>query len=185
MTRNILPAAIAFFLFGQAAADSIEDSLAACTAMTDEAARLSCFDGAAGALKPPVVVAEPPAAEPVATSEPEPEPEPEPAPPPPPEPAEAPADPLALFGMNPELASQQETAQAELKEIKAVAVEVTKRTRGEHVVTLDNGQVWTEKEAESYFRVKVGDTVTIKRISMGGFRMVGRGNRASAVRRLK
>lgn len=87
--------------------------------------------------------------------------------------------------MNPELASQQETAQAELKEIKAVAVEVTKRTRGEHVVTLDNGQVWTEKEAESYFRVKVGDTVTIKRISMGGFRMVGRGNRASAVRRLK
>jgi len=149
MTRNILPAAIAFFLFGQAAADSIEDRLAACTAMTDEAARLSCFDGAAGALKPPVVVAEPPAAESVAASEPEPEPEPEPAPPP--EPAEAPADPL----------------------------------RGEHVVTLDNGQVWTEKEAESYFRVKVGDTVTIKRISMGGFRMVGRGNRASAVRRLK
>lgn len=181
MTRNFLPAAIAFFLFGQAAADSIDDRFAACAAMTDEAARLSCYDGAADALKPPVVVTESPAAEPVAASEPEPEPEPAP----PPEPAEAPADPLALFGMNPELASQQETAQAELKEIKAVAVDVTKRTRGEHVVTLDNGQVWTEKDAESYFRVKVGDTVTIKRISMGGFRMVGRGNRASAVRRIK
>ena len=192
MTRNFLPAAIAFFLFGQAAADSIEDHFAACKAMTDEAARLSCFDTAADALKPPVVVAEPPTAEPVAASE----PDPEPAPPPKPAPAhastpvpaaatEAPADPLAQFGMNAELASQQETAQAELKEIKAVAVEVTKRIRGEHVVTLDNGQVWTEKDAESYFRVEVGDTVTIKRISMGGFRMVGRGNRASAVRRIK
>ena len=87
--------------------------------------------------------------------------------------------------MNQELSSQQETEEIELMEISAVAIEVTKRTRGEHVVTLDNGQVWTEKDAESYFRVMVGDTVIIKKISMGGYRMVGRGNRASAVRRIK
>lgn len=198
MTRKFFPVAIAFSLFGQAAADSLEDRLAACAAMTDEAARLSCFDGAADALQLPV--AEPKAAAPIAAPQPEPVPSAEPASAPAPAPAStpapapapasapapaAPADQLALFGMNPELARQQENHQAELKQITAVAVEVTKRTRGEHVVTLDNGQVWTEKDAESYFRVKVGDTVVIKRVAMGGYRMVGRGNRASAVRRIK
>jgi len=200
MTRDflLLATAVSFFAQGAAADDSIEDRFAACAAMTDEAARLSCFDRAADALKPPVVVAEPPAAEPAAAMAPGPKPEPAPppepasapvpAPAPEPEPAtatEAQTDPLALFGMNAELASKQESEKVELTEISAVAVEVTKRTRGEHVVTLDNGQVWTEKDAESYFRVKVGDTVVIKRISMGGYRMVGRGNRASAVRRIK
>jgi hypothetical protein len=196
MTCKFFPAAIAFFLFGQAVADEIEDRLAACAAMTDEAARLSCFDGAADALQLPVT--EPQAAAPIAAPQPEPVPSAEPAsapalastPAPEPAPASAPApaapaDQLALFGMNPELARQQEDYEAELEQITAVAVEVTKRTRGEHVVTLDNGQVWTEKDAESYFRVKVGDTVVIKRVAMGGYRMVGRGNRASAVRRIK
>lgn len=51
--------------------------------------------------------------------------------------------------------------------------------------TLDIGQVWTDKNAESYFCVKIGDTVIIKKISMDGYRMVGRGNRSSAVKRIK
>lgn len=192
MTRNFLLVATAFSFFAQGAAadDSIESRIDACRAEPDDAARLSCYDRAAEALKPPVVVAEPQATAPIAASQPDPAPEPASAPDPAPAPApaaapEAPVDPVAQFGMNPELASQQETEKVELTEIRAVAVEVTKRTRGELVVTLDNGQVWTEKDAESYFRIKVGDTVIIKKISMGGYRMVGRGNRASAVRRIK
>jgi hypothetical protein len=200
MTRNFLLVATAFSFFAQGAAadDSIESRFVACAAESDEAARLSCFDRAAEALEPPDVVAEPQAAAPIAALQPEPAPSPEPVsaaaatPAPSPESASAPAaapgapvDPVAQFGMNPELASQQETQKVELDEITAVAVEVTKRIRGEHVVTLDNGQVWTEKDAESYFRVKVGDTVIIKKISMGGYRMVGRGNRSSAVKRIK
>jgi hypothetical protein len=192
MTRNFLLVATAFSFFAQGAAadDSIESRIDACRAEPDDAARLSCYDRAAEALKPPVVVAEPQATAPIAASQPDPAPEPASAPDPAPAPApaaapEAPVDPVAQFGMNPELASQQETEKVELTEIRAVAVEVTKRTRGELVVTLDNGQVWTEKDAESYFRIKVGDTVIIKKISMGGYRMVGRGNRASTVRRIK
>ena len=190
MTRTFLLVATAFCFFtqGAAAADSIESRIDACGAEPDDAARLRCYDRAADALKPPVDVAEPQAAAPIAASQPDPAPAPEPASAPAPVPAAAPearVDPVAQFGMNQELSSQQETEEIELMEISAVAIEVTKRTRGEHVVTLDNGQVWTEKDAESYFRVMVGDTVIIKKISMGGYRMVGRGNRASAVRRIK
>lgn len=194
MTRNLLSVAAAFFLFSQAAADSIAERLAACKAMTDEAARLSCYDRAADDPEPAVAVAEPSAAEPTPEPDPAPRAEPAPAVTSAPAPASTPApaaataaaaDPLALFGMNPDLARQQEYQTAELDQITAVAVEVTKRTRGEHVVTLDNGQVWTEKDAESYFRVKVGDTIVIKRVSMGAYRMVGRGNRASTVRRIR
>ncbi len=204
MTRNFLLVATAFSFFAQGAVadDSIESRFVACATESDDAARLSCFDRAAEAPEAPVVVAEPQAAAPIAALQPEPAPSPEPVsaaaatPAPSPESAGAPAaapaaapgapvDPVAQFGMNPELASQQETEKVELDEITAVAVEVTKRTRGEHRVTLDNGQVWTEKDAESYFRVKVGDTVIIKKISMGGYRMVGRGNRSSAVKRIK
>jgi hypothetical protein len=180
MTRDflLLATAVSFFAQGAAADESIEDRFAACAAMTDEAARLNCFDRAADDLKPPVVVAEPPAPEPAAAPVPAAAPAPAAA-------AKAPTEPLAMFGMNPELASKQEPEKVELTQISAVVVEITKRTRGERVMTLDNGQVWTEKGAESYFRVKVGDTVVIKKISMGGYRMVGRGNRASAVRRIK
>lgn len=191
MTRKLLfvATALSFFAQGVVADESVESRYDACAAESDDAARLSCYDKAAEAMKPPV--AAPHTAAPIVASQPDPAPAPEPAstvapvPAPVPSTAAAPVDPVAQFGMNAEIASAQRIEKTELTEITAVAVEVSKRTRGEHVVTLDNGQVWTEKEAESYFRVKVGDTVIIKRISMGGYRMVGRGNRASAVRRIK
>jgi hypothetical protein len=91
------------------------------------------------------------------------------------------------FGMTAELAEKtpEVEKEVELREISAVAVEVSKRLRGELVVTLDNGQVWTEKDAEAGFKVIAGDTVVIKKGRMGGYRMVGRGNRASAMERIK
>jgi hypothetical protein len=89
--------------------------------------------------------------------------------------------------MNPELEAKQDDGAKpeELKEISALVVEVSKRVRGQYVVTLDNGQVWTEKDAEPYLRIEVGDSIKIKRNRMGGYRMVGRGNRASAVVRIE
>jgi hypothetical protein len=87
-------------------------------------------------------------------------------------------DPVADFGND---AKKED----EITEISATVVEVRKRTRGQYVVTLDNGQVWTEKDAEPYLRIKVGDTIRIKRVAMGGYRLVGRGNRATAVVRVE
>jgi len=91
------------------------------------------------------------------------------------------------FGMTAELSDQLPAGErpVELTEISATVTEVSKRPYGEHVVTLANGQVWTEKRAESGFRVKVGDTIIIKKGRLGGFRIVGRGNRSSAVVRIK
>ena len=94
---------------------------------------------------------------------------------------------LDEFGMNAELASEQPERKTEgvLKEISAKVVEVRKRGYGEHVVTLDNGQIWAEKRNENSLRIKVGDTVRIKRNKFGGYRIIGNGNRSSPAKRIQ
>jgi hypothetical protein len=196
MTRKVLILLVTGLFSLQATADdSLEDRLRACADEKDDAARLSCYDKASNPPAPPAAPVAEKAPEPARA--PEPAPEPAPAPEPPSEPAtaaaavpEAPepaADPVAEFGMNPELEAKKpdEEKKKELREISALVIEVSQRTRGQLVVTLDNGQVWTEKEAEPYLRVKVGDTIVIKRNRMGGYRLVGRGNRTSAVTRIE
>lgn len=184
MTRKaLILLATALFSLQATADDSLEDRLRACADEKDDAARLSCYDKAHNPPAPPAAPVAEKTPEPAKAPEP---PEPEPAPVPQSEPAPA-ADPVAEFGMNPELEAKkpEEERKKELREVSALVVEVSKRTRGELVVTLDNGQVWTEKDAEPYLRVKVGDTVVIKRNRMGGYRLVGRGNRSSAVTRIE
>lgn len=178
MTRKVLAAIAALGLLYQAAlADdgSLEDRIRVCTGEADDTRRLACFDREAGMLPEPgeTVSAETESA-PVAVAE--------TAPPPVAESAST-----DEFGMTPELARSQRTGEeeAELREISATVVKVSKRPRGELVVTLDNGQIWTEKNAEYGLRVKVGDTIVIKRGRIGGYRLVGRGNRASQVRRIQ
>jgi len=169
--------------FVRAADDGTVDA-ANCVDIADDAARLRCYDEAARPPAPPAaqpVPAAAPVAQPVPATETvaRPAPAPEPVPPPAAEPQPAPAAEAetAEFG----LADKQE----EVREITAVVTEVIRRSHSGLVVTLDNGQVWAEKEAENYFRVQAGDTVVIKKNRMGGFRMVGRGNRASAVTRIQ
>jgi pyruvate/2-oxoglutarate dehydrogenase complex dihydrolipoamide acyltransferase (E2) component len=178
MTRKaLILLAAGLFSLQATADDSVEDRLRACADEKDDAARLSCYDKASNPPAPPAApVAEKAPAPATATAAPAPAPAPAPA-----------EDPVAEFGMNPELEAKKpdDEKKKELREISAQVVEVSKRTRGELVVTLDNGQVWTEKDAEPYLRVKVGDTIVIKRNRMGGYRLVGRGNRASAVTRIE
>jgi hypothetical protein len=70
------------------------------------------------------------------------------------------------------------------KRVSATVTAIDKRARGELVITLDNGQVWAQKEAGAYFPLKVGDPVAILAGTLGSFRLVA-GNRATAVTRVQ
>ena len=70
-------------------------------------------------------------------------------------------------------------------ELIAVVTNVSQRPGGEHVVTLDNGQVWSEEFSSTYFPVKIGDTVTIKKRRFSGFRLVTASGKGFAVERLR
>ena len=195
--------------FVLAAADeaSTSNALLECAALQDDARRLECFDTALSAPQSPAVsneTAATPPAEPASAAQLPAEPAVAaaaatvvvtaeetvvvsaeetvvvPA-------AEPPMSALDEFGMNAALAAQSanKNRPAQLTEISALVTHVRKRGYGELVVTLENGQVWTQKEIESGFRIKAGDTVTIRKGTFGGYRMFGRSNRSSSVVRVK
>lgn len=56
--------------------------------------------------------------------------------------------------------------------LAATVTAISKRPRGELIFTLDNGQVWAQKDPESYFPINVGDSVTILAGTLGSFRLI-------------
>ncbi len=74
---------------------------------------------------------------------------------------------------------------AELEQISLTVTRVGRRPHGEHIVYLDNGQVWSEQTKSSYFPVKAGETVTIKKRKYGGYRLVTESGKAYDVERLR
>ena len=194
------------FALTAAAEESNSNALLECAALQDPDRRLECFDNAVSVPQPPAAVPETvaspaappnepaaavaPAVAPVAAAVPAVAPVAAAAP------AVAPAattsaeselSPVDEFGMNATVAAQSanQDRPARLTEISSLVTHVRKRAYGELVVTLENGQVWTEKESEYGFRVKEGDTVTIRQGNFGGFRMIGRGRRSSQVVRVQ
>jgi hypothetical protein len=138
-----------------AAEDELAQRIAACTHEQDDARRLACFDRAAA-----------------------------------PKAAAAPkVDATETFGVHgSELARSRNDDKPEAasspKRINAKVTAIEKRARGELVVTLDNGQVWAQKETGAYFPLKVGDAVAILAGTLGSFRLIA-GNRATAVTRVQ
>lgn len=142
-----------------AADDDLSKRIAACTREQDDARRLACFDRAAVPAAP---------SHEVATEK---------------------ADATQAFGVQgSELARNQDDGDAQQesapKRISAKVAGIDKRARGELVVTLDNGQVWAQKEVGAYFPVKVGDPATILAGTLGSYRLVI-ANRATAVTRVR
>lgn len=74
---------------------------------------------------------------------------------------------------------------SDLEQISLTVTRVGRRPHGEHIVYLDNGQVWSEQTKSSYFPVKTGQTVTIKKRRYGGYRLVTESGKAYDVERLR
>lgn len=70
-------------------------------------------------------------------------------------------------------------------ELSGIVSRVTQRARGQHVVHLENGQVWQENFASRYFPVDPGDTVVIKKRRFGGYRLVTESGKGFRVERVQ
>ena len=90
------------------------------------------------------------------------------------------------FGMNEELArkSQQTQTPPRLDKLRARVVAVSRKLRGEPIVTLENGQVWETADGEGPIELKAGDVVTIWPGLLGAFRLSA-GNSIVRVRRIR
>lgn len=70
-------------------------------------------------------------------------------------------------------------------ELLARVERIAQQPRGEHIVFLDNDQVWVEEFKNSYFPVEIGDSVTIRKRRFGGFRLVTDSGKTYRVKRLR
>lgn len=98
------------------------------------------------------------------------------------------SDPQDDFGLTDaaKRARDPEKAKVEMPEsVTDKVAAVGHKPTGELVVTLANGQVWLQIDSDSRARVGVGQTVTIKKASLGSYLLVGPDNRATRVRREK
>jgi hypothetical protein len=63
--------------------------------------------------------------------------------------------------------AQTPAAPPKAAEITASITHITRRADGRYVMTLDNGQIWSEVETKERFSVNKGDTVTIRSELLG------------------
>ena len=149
------------------ASESVDDAAARCRVIADGVARLSCYDRAFG-----VVV---PAAAPTTTT----------------------ADRTFIdanteegFGLTAaEREQRSRTPETEapraLDEIEAKVTDFKQPRSGRFTLTLDNGQIWQQRETDASIYIRVGDVVTIKKAMLGSYLLVTEGRRSTKVERIK
>lgn len=91
----------------------------------------------------------------------------------------------AAPGAAPPREPEEDGPPASTGQLTATVSSLGLRPHAGFVVTLDNGQVWRQNEAEVNFDIRVGDQITIKPAKMGGYWLVGRTGRSTRVRRMK
>ena len=102
--------------------------------------------------------------------------------------AAAPLSKEEKFGLRGELKQEKVQKVPELQELEQLQAQVTSvssKPHGELVVTLENGQVWTEIQPNSGARVKAGERVTIKPGVLGSFLLVAANGRSTKVTRVR
>jgi len=152
------------------AADRTSDALLTCANESDDAQRLRCFDAVVANLR------KTPAA-PAATAA---APSPAAQAPSSPPPAAAPTA-EQRFGARGDISPDKHE---EIDELTGTVTELGTKPHGELIVTLDNGQVWAEKQSGSKVKLKVGDAVKIERGAMGSYTLLANG-RSSKVSRIR
>jgi hypothetical protein len=160
-----------------------------CSTVVDDVARLACYDAVFGAPTPMPRQAAPAgtAATAVAAT-----------------PATAPAAAVAAtgtavaaaaplptqeeqFGLAPEQVKKKAEPPAVPvgpESIESVLRELTRRRTGELIYTLENGQRWIQVEADTEGKLAPGAVVTIRKASMGSYKLVS-GSVATRVRRIQ
>jgi hypothetical protein len=153
-----------------ASLSDISAGLAACAGEADDAVRLACYDRLAKGV--------PTAASGKAVQETKPD-------------AAQPAGANDRFGVAGSEVARKRRAEEEknkpasekVDRLNARVTAIDRRARGELVVTLDNGQVWLQKEAQ-YLPLETGDEVTVLAGALGSYRLIVAG-RATAVTRIQ
>ncbi len=163
----LLPGAAAF-------ADALQDELRVCRGLTDDDARLICYDAAvdrsrnSGYSRPvPAKAAAPapaePAAAPVATG------------------AAAELSQEDLFGKTGDEVQrtvQEATGSEQMDSLHATVTKLQRYGYDKVLITLDNGQVWKQVDSSS-LRLRVGDAIDIERASLGSFMLRKKGSKRS------
>jgi hypothetical protein len=67
--------------------------------------------------------------------------------------------------------------------IAATVVQLSVRSNGRFIVTLDNGTVWSQSQNKPDVRVAVGDDITLKKASLGSYLLVTRDGVSTRVKR--
>jgi hypothetical protein len=170
----------AWLLVSAAAQAASSDAVQRCAGIADDRARLACYDslfGRPAAPEPAVAssVAEAPAAGAAAATAAV-------------APAAAPSNPAADFGLSEAAKRAREPEQSREQfpdSVTGTIAKIGRKPAGEFVVTLENGQVWTQLQVDVRARVAVGDTVTIKKAALGSYMLVTASRYATRVRRVR
>jgi hypothetical protein len=166
--RALLPVLSLCFALG-ARAESLT-AIEACTKLSDDRARLACFDREVGAEMGHRASDSAPASTSVAPV--------------------APAPRLTeeqKLGLSPGRIVQLErpaSAPPPLKELTVTIQSLSTDANGHQVFTLQNGQVWRQVELDEAFFVHAGDAVTISRGALGSYFMSFGTHRNTRVTRL-
>jgi len=148
------------------------DGLLACASIVDTAARLECFDrSAAAARRAQAPAALPPPAPPLPAT-----PSARPAPP---AAATKPPDTAASTSFGSESLPQRAPSEASAEMLQARIVETRKATGGRYLVVLDNGQIWRHDMGSMAPYLLVGEAVTIRKASLGSYRLTLDSSRSS------
>ena len=80
-----------------------------------------------------------------------------------------PAQPVPSGGQSASLSAGSSNQPAEINKLTGRVVAISRKPQGQAIITLDNGQVWEQTDADGQAIPKSGDQISIQRGMLGGF----------------